>query len=101
MFCQYRRTPLRLRSDVIGVQPNSQVVQRLEVQKGLPQGLALAQGELPNSLLQLTRLCGTMPDDVQQRVRQLTLDQSQSLGQALLDFKTLDDLRVWLKTIDV
>ena len=56
------------------------------------------QGSATLLLRQLTRLCGVLSDDVEQDVRKLSLEQSQNLGEALLDFHTLEDLKSWLKT---
>jgi len=44
----------------------------------------------------LTRICGPVPDDLQQRLYRLPLEGLQELGEALLDFRSLDDLRAWL-----
>jgi len=54
------------------------------------------QGSVTLLLRQLTRLCGSLPADVEQQIGQLALPQSQSLGEALLDFQSLDDLQKWL-----
>jgi predicted transposase YdaD len=43
-------------------------------------------------LRQLNRRVGTLPDSVIERVNALLLDQLEALGEALLDFATVDDL---------
>ena len=45
-----------------------------------------------------TGLCGTLSDDVQQRIRQLKFDQFQGRAEAILDFHSLKELRNWLNT---
>jgi hypothetical protein len=45
---------------------------------------------------QLTRLCGTIPEALEQRLYRLPLERLAELGEALLDFRSLDDLRAWL-----
>ncbi len=45
---------------------------------------------------QLTRTCGAMPVDLEQRLYRLSLERLAELGEALLDFRSLDDLRGWL-----
>lgn len=76
------------------------------LEKGLEQGLEFGrkegreQGSTTLLLKQLTRLVGELPTDVREQVQQLSLDQSQVLGEALLDFETLSDLQKWLATED-
>ena len=65
-------------------------------EEGLEKGRE--QGSATLLLRILTRQCGHLPEDIQQQIRQLKLEQSQNLGEALLDFKSLDDLNIWLKT---
>ena len=55
------------------------------------------QGATAMLLRQLTRRCGELPEGIQQEVRQLSLQQSQELGDALLDFADQSDLTIWLK----
>ncbi|MGM0489324.1 MAG: DUF4351 domain-containing protein [Planctomycetota bacterium] len=45
---------------------------------------------------QLRRICGAMPEDLRQRLYRLPLERLAELGEALLDFRSLDDLRAWL-----
>ena len=63
-------------------------------ERGFKEGLETSVIQL--LLPQLTRLCGPLPEDMQQRVRQLSLSQSLSLGEDLLDFESLVDLQTWL-----
>ena len=75
-------------------------VERNAEERGLERGLEQGreQGSVTLLLRQLTRLCGPLPVDVEQQIRQLALPQSQSLGEALLDFQSLADLQTWLTT---
>lgn len=72
--------------------------------RGLEQGLERGrlqgreQGSITLLLRLLTRRCGALPEELDQEVRQLSLEQSQCLGEALLDFEGLDDVRAWLKS---
>nr|WP_199318410.1 DUF4351 domain-containing protein [Leptolyngbya sp. FACHB-541] len=47
-------------------------------------------------LKQLTRRMGTLPPTVVTQIQSLTLEQLETLGEALLDFSTLADLETWL-----
>ncbi|MGK7889112.1 MAG: DUF4351 domain-containing protein, partial [Leptolyngbyaceae cyanobacterium] len=44
----------------------------------------------------LARQLGTLPDDTQLLIQQLSLDTLEALADALLDFNCMDDLRRWL-----
>ena len=44
----------------------------------------------------LTRICEAIPEEVEQRLYRLPLEKLAELGEALLDFRSLDDLRAWL-----
>ena len=44
----------------------------------------------------LTRRIGAIPPEVRAQVEALSLEQLEALGEALLDFSSLDDLSVWL-----
>jgi hypothetical protein len=49
-------------------------------------------------LEQLARLCGPLPDDAEQRIRRLPIDRLKELGTALFEFRSLQDMHVWLET---
>ncbi|WP_308256358.1 DUF2887 domain-containing protein [Geminocystis sp. GBBB08] len=44
----------------------------------------------------LNRRCGTLSDELQTKVRSLSIPQLESLGEALLDFQNISDLQNWL-----
>jgi predicted transposase YdaD len=45
----------------------------------------------------LTRRCGNLMIAKQEEVRSLPIDVLESLGEALLDFRGVEDLEVWLR----
>ncbi|MDJ0677353.1 MAG: DUF4351 domain-containing protein, partial [Calothrix sp. MO_167.B42] len=49
----------------------------------------------------LTRRVGELPQDVCQRIENLSLEQLENLGEALLDFREMADLQVWFSQKDV
>jgi predicted transposase/invertase (TIGR01784 family) len=48
---------------------------------------------------QLTRRVGILPSETRSQVESLSLDQLESLGEALLDFSGSSDLELWLRTL--
>ncbi|UKO96680.1 Rpn family recombination-promoting nuclease/putative transposase [Nostoc sp. UHCC 0870] len=50
-------------------------------------------------LRQLTRRVGELSQPVRERVENLSLEQLENLGEALLDFQTIADLDTWLSTL--
>lgn len=48
-------------------------------------------------LRQLNRLVGELPQDLRQHVENLSLEQLENLGEALLDFTSIFDLQAWIK----
>ena len=57
--------------------------------------LAKAEGGATVLLKQLTKVCGPLPESVQQRIQGMSIDQLAELGEALLDFHSLEDLESW------
>jgi hypothetical protein len=61
--------------------------------------IAEARGEAKGGatvlLKQLTRVCGSVPEELEQRVRRLSIDRLEALGEAILDFRTLKDVQAW------
>ena len=56
-------------------------------------GEGKAEGGVGVLLKLLGRVCGPLPEDVEGRVRRLSYPQVEALGEELLAFGTLDDLR--------
>jgi len=54
------------------------------------------EGETLVVLRLLHRRCGTLPQSLQERVRQLSLEQLETLAEALLDFASTTALEQWL-----
>jgi predicted transposase/invertase (TIGR01784 family) len=52
--------------------------------------------EINMVIRQLTRRCGNVSEGLQAKVRSLSIPQLESLGEALLDFKGIEDLENWL-----
>jgi hypothetical protein len=48
----------------------------------------------------LNRVCGPLPDDLEQRLYRLPLERLKQLGEALLDFRSVPDLQAWLDAIE-
>jgi hypothetical protein len=58
--------------------------------------LAKAEGGAGVLLRPLRRVCGPLPEDVEGRIRSLSYPDLEALGEELLAFRALDDLRAWL-----
>jgi len=56
------------------------------------------EGEKTIILRLLTRRVGALPEAVRSRLDQLSLEQLENLGEALLDFTAMTDLQRWLET---
>jgi predicted transposase/invertase (TIGR01784 family) len=59
------------------------------------------EGEQSLILRQLIRRIGNVPVEMRSQVQSLPLSQLESLGEALLDFTTVEDLDGWLQTLGV
>ena len=67
--------------------------------RGRREGISIGQCAIV--LRQLVRRVSVLPKDVRSQVEQLSLEQSEQLGDALLDFGTLAGLVNWLAQNDV
>ena len=56
------------------------------------------EGEATLVLRQLTRRFGTLAPELQAQISQLSIAQLEELGEALLDFSSMQDLIGWLQT---
>jgi Domain of unknown function (DUF4351) len=82
--------------------------ERFGIEKGIEQGLeqglergleqGMIQGERSLILRLLSRRVGTLSSEVRSQVESLSLEQLESLGEALLDFSTAADLDEWLRS---
>jgi len=83
-----------------GLQQGLQEGLQQGLQEGLQQGLqeGLQQGELSLVLRLLKRRVGKIPAESQAQIQKLALSQLEELGEALLDFSTLEDLMAWLRS---
>jgi len=68
------------------------------MQQGIEQGLqqGLQQGEVALILRQLNRRFGSVAPRLEAQIRSLSIEQLESLGEALLDFSAVSDLVSWL-----
>ncbi|MDT9201577.1 DUF4351 domain-containing protein, partial [Limnospira sp. PMC 1042.18] len=64
------------------------------LQQGLQQGVT--EGEKTLIVRLLNRRLGSLPETVIGQINQLPLPALEELGEALLDFSEINDLRVWL-----
>jgi Domain of unknown function (DUF4351) len=98
---------LRFTEQLSNIEPLEQQVQVMQIvtswmQEGIEQGLAQGRVEgqrteaLSLILSQLARQVGSLPNETQQRVDQLSLTQLETLSLDLLGFTGLTDLQDWL-----
>jgi len=52
---------------------------------------------VPSYLRQLARRCGQLPIAQQAQIKSLPITDIENLAEALLDFKGMDDLEIWLR----
>ena len=69
------------------------------IQQGIEQGIeqGIQQGQARLILRQLERRLGALSFDTQTRIRQLSLEQLDNLGEVALDFTNAADLMAWLQ----
>jgi transcription termination factor NusB len=58
--------------------------------------IAKAEGKAELLLEQLAERFGTVPEELQQRIQDLPMDQLTALGKAILRFQAIEDLEAWL-----
>jgi hypothetical protein len=44
----------------------------------------------------LARVCGPVPEELEQRVRRLPIERLEALGEARLDFRSVQEVQAWL-----
>ena len=55
------------------------------------------EGEIDIVLRQINRRCGQLPIAQQAQIKSLPINDIENLAEALLDFKGMDDLEIWLR----
>jgi hypothetical protein len=58
--------------------------------------LAKAEGAADVLIRQLRRVCGPLPEEIERRVRSLSYPGLEALSEALLGFRSLEELGAWL-----
>ena len=67
------------------------------MEQGLQQGIGLGLNRERELLLRLLkRKLGQLDTQLEAQIKTLDIDNLESLGEALLDFNTIDDLVIWL-----
>lgn len=59
---------------------------------------ATKTAQLSLIMRQMVRLLGTIEPEIENRIRQLSVQQLENLGESVLDFKKLSDVTAWLQT---
>ena len=86
----------RLEGEQQGMQEGIQQGMQEGMQQGMQEGMH--QGEANIVIRLLNRRCGSLTSDQIMKVQSLSLDQLDTLGDALLDFKHLPDLENWFSS---
>ena len=75
--------------------------QRGAVIKGMQEGRqeGIIEGQTALILRQVARRTGEIPPETKTRIRQLSLEQLEDLGEILLDFTSQQDLIAWLESV--
>ncbi|OBQ33454.1 MAG: hypothetical protein AN487_20345, partial [Anabaena sp. CRKS33] len=79
-------------ADVTQTRFYQEVLERGE-ERGVQKGLQEGEANLVMRLL--NHRCGNISEDLENQVRSLSIQQLESLGEALLDFKGISDLENW------
>ena len=86
-------------ADINTIEPSEQeVVMEIVtswIERGIEQGRQ--QGEVALIMRQLNRRFGGVVPEVEARIRSLSTEQLENLGEALLDFSNASDLSAWLE----
>jgi hypothetical protein len=70
-------------------------VERIAEARGEARGVALGKAKGASALLlrQLAVICGVVPEEIEQRVEKLSIEQLEALGAAIPEIRTLDDVQ--------
>ncbi|MGB5593991.1 MAG: DUF4351 domain-containing protein, partial [Crocosphaera sp.] len=87
------------REVIVRLAPLYQEDRAKAIQQGIQQGRqeGIQQGEFNIVIRLLNRRIGSLSPNLEQQVRQLSLNNLEELGEALLDFQTETDLINWLE----
>lgn len=83
--------------EVLGITLKETRMYRDIKEEGMEEGKEVEAQSL--ILRQLNRRVGELPSPVRQRVETLSLEQLENLGEALLDFNSMNDLQAWLEEV--
>ena len=80
--------------------PYVTTIERRGIEKGIEKGMekGRVEGATNLTLRQLRRRFGTLAEETQTRIQTLPLNSLEELGEALLDFSSVNDLQAWLDT---
>ena len=83
--------------EMLGITLKETQVYREIKEEGIQEGEQRGRSEGEKSLIlrQLTRRVGELPQDLRQQIETLPLEQLENLGEALLDFTSMADLKAW------
>ena len=94
MWIQDQRGSISLATKIALAEGIEQGIE-LGIEQGIEQGIK--QGNLRLITRQLERSLGALSPDIQGCISQLSVEQLESLGEAVLDFASLSDLTNWLQ----
>jgi len=83
------------------LQEGIQIGKQEGIQIGKQEGIQIGkqEGEIHLVMRQIRRKFGQLEQELTTKIANLTLEQLESLGEELLDFQTIDDLRRWLANV--
>jgi predicted transposase YdaD len=70
--------------------------ERIGYERGIAEGKQEGEQNLVVRLLQ--KRVGNLPEEIRKKIQTLSLNQLESLGEALLDFTAIEDLFNWLES---
>ena len=70
--------------------------ERIGYERGIAEGKQEGEQNLVVRLLQ--KRVGNLPEEIRKKIQTLSLNQLESLGEALLDFTAIEDLLNWLES---
>jgi predicted transposase YdaD len=91
--------PQKSREEIEAMFELSDLKQTRVYQEALAEGEAKGevQGEIKLAIRLLNRRLGEIPQNLAEKIRELSVEEIESLGETLLDFQSLSDLVNWLE----